>query len=64
VFQRRNRMKNALMACGLALAAAPLLLAGITPHYNPAPEPGSLVLIGTGVAGLGFALWRRHRTGK
>jgi len=48
------------MACGLILVAAPLLLA----YTGDTPEPSSFVLIGTGVAGLGFAIWRRSRARK
>jgi len=52
-------MKSVFTACGVILACAPLLLA-----YGPQgsiPEPGSFVLLGTGVAALGFAIWRRSR---
>jgi hypothetical protein len=56
-------MKSLLTACALALAAAPLLLAQSTPQFST-PEPGSFVLLGTGVAGLGFAIWRRSRARK
>ena len=55
-------MKSALMACGLILAAAPLLLA-TGPQFE-LPEPSSFVLLGTGIAGLGFAIWRRSRAKK
>ncbi|MGA2184492.1 MAG: PEP-CTERM sorting domain-containing protein [Bryobacteraceae bacterium] len=49
------------MACGLVLAAAPLLLA--SGAQFELPEPSSFVLLAAGVAGLGFA-WRRSRTKK
>jgi PEP-CTERM motif len=53
-------MKSLLTACALIVVAAPLLLA----DAPAVPEPGSFVLLGTGVAGLGFAIWRRSRTKK
>ncbi len=56
-------MKSALMACGLVLAAAPLLLAQTSPQFE-LPEPSTFVLLGTGVVGLGVAVWRRSRIKK
>jgi len=53
-------MKNVLMAGALLLAAAPMLLA----FDGGVPEPGSFVLLGTGVVGIGFAIWRRSRARK
>jgi hypothetical protein len=53
-------MKSVLAACGLVLAAAPLLLARTSPQFD-IPEPGSFALLGTGVVALGFAIWRRNR---
>ena len=56
-------MKNALKAFGLVLMAAPLLLAQTSPQFE-LPEPGTFVLLGTGFAGLGIAIWRRSRAKK
>jgi len=56
-------MKSLLTASVLVLTAAPLLLAQVKPDFN-LPEPGSFVLLGTGIAGLGFAIWRRSRAKK
>jgi len=53
-------MKSVLSVCVLVLVTAPMLLA----QTQPTPEPGSFVLLGTGIAGLGFAIWRRSRAGK
>ena len=30
-------------------------------YFQPVPEPGSILLLGSGVAGLGALTWRRHR---
>jgi len=54
-------MKSVFMACGLVLATASLLLAA---PAELTPEPSSFVLLGTGIAGLGIAIWRRSRTKK
>ena len=57
---REKRMKNVLMAGALLVVAAPMLLA----FDSGVPEPGSFVLLGTGVVGIGFVVWRRNRAKK
>jgi len=51
-------MKTVLTLTLLVLAATPLLLGA---ELNPAPEPGTIVLLGVGLAGLGLLGWRRSR---
>jgi len=53
-------MKTALRLSWLLVAATPMLLAQSRPDLE-LPEPGTFVLLGTGLAGLGFAVWRRAR---
>jgi hypothetical protein len=50
-------MKSALFCLGL-LAAAQSALALDT---VVTPEPGTIVLLSTGLAGMGLAVWRRNR---
>ena len=51
-------MKSTLKLTWLILAATPLLLGS---QVNPAPEPGTILLLGTGLAALGLLGWRRSR---
>jgi len=62
-FHGRNIVKSVLMAFGLVLAATPFLLAA-NPQFEASPEPGTLILLGTGFAGLGVAIWHRSRAKK
>jgi len=48
--------------CFLAVAGAAVCAAGVTSvPPSPVPEPGSIILLGTAAAGIGYAAWRRSR---
>jgi hypothetical protein len=47
-----------LQFCVLLIVVTPLTLAA---DSVITPEPGTAVLLAVGIAGLGFAAWRRRR---
>jgi hypothetical protein len=54
--------QNLLTLCSFSIVCT-ALYAG-TPDDGPpttVPEPGSIVLLGTAAAGIGYAAWRRKR---
>jgi hypothetical protein len=52
--------RNFITVFFLTLASAALCAAGVD-GTSPVPEPGSIILLGSAAAGLGFAAWRRSR---
>jgi len=52
--------RNFLKLSFLAVAGAAICAAGV-PSPSPVPEPGSIILLGTAAAGIGYAAWRRSR---
>jgi hypothetical protein len=52
--------RNLVTVIFLTIASAALCAAGVD-GTSPVPEPGSIVLLGSAAAGLGFAAWRRSR---
>ena len=55
--------RNLLTLFLLTMACAALGFAGntTTDNVSQVPEPGSLILLGTAAAGIGYAAWRRNR---
>jgi hypothetical protein len=49
-----------LLALSMFVATCTAALAGID-STSPVPEPGSIILLGTVAAGIGYAAWRRSR---
>ena len=46
----------------LAIAGAAICAAGVSSvPTSPVPEPGSIILLGTAAAGIGYTAWRRSR---
>ena len=55
---------NAVRIIGLCLLGSVALLAdNSTDQGTPAvtPEPSTIIMLATGLAGVGFAAWRRNR---
>ena len=50
-----------LVGMGLLLASSALCGLNATNDSASVPEPGSLILLGTAAAGIGFAAWRKTR---
>ncbi|MBI2680883.1 MAG: PEP-CTERM sorting domain-containing protein [Candidatus Solibacter usitatus] len=54
--------RNLLTACFFTVACATLCAGGsAADNVSPVPEPGSIILLGTAAAGIGYAVWRRGR---
>jgi hypothetical protein len=55
--------RNLLNLCFLMITGAALCAAGVptTDSVSSVPEPGSIILLGTAAAGIGYAAWRRSR---
>ncbi len=58
--------RNLLSLCFFSIACAALYAGqGSTGVVDaPVPEPGSINLLGTAAAGIGYAAWRRNRNKK
>ena len=55
-------MKRSLLSlCFLTMASISLCFAGFNDSVSPVPEPGSILLLGTAAAGIGYAAWRGSR---
>jgi hypothetical protein len=52
---------NSLCIVGLCLLCSLAVLGADTGTTSPVPEPSTIVLLATGLVGIGFAAWRRNR---
>ena len=57
-------MKRFLLSFSLFAAACTALFAAPADSVAQVPEPGSIILLGTAAAGIGYATWRRNRNKK
>ena len=54
--------RNLIRVFFLTITSAVICAAGVgSDSTSPVPEPGSIILLGSAAAGLGFAAWRRSR---
>jgi hypothetical protein len=54
-------MRKAAVFLFTTLALAMTLSASIDDSITPVPEPGTILLMGLGIAAIGFAKWRKGR---
>jgi hypothetical protein len=55
-------MKRILLALSLfATTCTAVFAQPVSDSVSSVPEPGSIILLGTAAAGIGFAAWRRSR---
>ena len=55
-------MKRILLSLSLFAATCTAVFA--QDSVGQVPEPGSIILLGTAAAGIGYAAWRRNRNKK
>jgi len=63
LYSREETIMKTVRMIGLGLMCCFALFAFDTDNGNPAvtPEPGTIVMLATGLAAVGFAAWRRNR---
>ncbi|MBI2680882.1 MAG: PEP-CTERM sorting domain-containing protein [Candidatus Solibacter usitatus] len=59
---KENIVKRLLTAFSLLAATCTAVFADS--DLTPVPEPGSMILLGTAAAGIGYVTWRRNRNKK